>query len=408
MMLRFKRILVGLMATFAIGVVSVKVVHLDKNPHVLNVFARMNFNEQYYLETYPDVKKSGMDAFDHYTAVGWKEDRTPRKDMDVQLYKKMNHSYKDSNLNPLQHMTRSKMLFKTVYTNPSEMLVATPLDNPKYNLALVAIFRNEAPFLKEWIEFYKLMGVEHMYLYNHLSTDNYMAVLDPYIKEGFIELTHLTEEPKDIYAWNIFQSQAYTRMAHQVKDEVEWLIVTDTDEFLFPVHGKDLKTVLKAYDAYASASVNWRCFGTGDVEKVPEGKLLTETLLKGNSEADPHVKTIVKPRYVKKFSNPHFAELLPGYGQVTEQFEYFLGPFSPNPTKNILRINHYWARDGEFFKTTKLKRVHIIANGLSDEEKKNKIEALTKTNQLYSSQYDDSIMVHVPELRKRMGFSLEK
>jgi hypothetical protein len=32
------------------------------------------------------------------------------------------------------------------------------------NLAITAIFQNEAPYLKEWIEFHLLMGAEHFYL----------------------------------------------------------------------------------------------------------------------------------------------------------------------------------------------------------------------------------------------------
>ena len=55
------------------------------------------------------------------------------------------------------------------------------LSQYKYDLAVCAIFKNEARFLKEWIEFYKLIGVEHFYLYNNFSNDNYQDVLQPYI-----------------------------------------------------------------------------------------------------------------------------------------------------------------------------------------------------------------------------------
>ena len=41
------------------------------------------------------------------------------------------------------------------------------LESPKYYLVLVALFRDEARFLKEWIEFYKLMGGKNFYLFNH-------------------------------------------------------------------------------------------------------------------------------------------------------------------------------------------------------------------------------------------------
>ena len=38
----------------------------------------------------------------------------------------------------------------------------------KYFLAICAIFKNEGKFLKEWLNYYLLAGVEHFYLYNNL------------------------------------------------------------------------------------------------------------------------------------------------------------------------------------------------------------------------------------------------
>ena len=60
--------------------------------------------------------------------------------------------------------------------------------NWKWNIVLSAVFQNEAPYLKEFIEFHKLMGVEHFFLYNNMSHDNYYHVLEEYIKKGEVEL----------------------------------------------------------------------------------------------------------------------------------------------------------------------------------------------------------------------------
>ena len=43
-----------------------------------------------------------------------------------------------------------------------------------YYLSILAIFKNEAMNLKEWIEHYILNGVEHFYLINNGSTDNFL------------------------------------------------------------------------------------------------------------------------------------------------------------------------------------------------------------------------------------------
>src|SRR6185437_4229751 len=47
----------------------------------------------------------------------------------------------------------------------------------KYPLAVCAIFREEAPFLDEWIAFHHGIGVRHFYLYNNFSSDHFRQVL---------------------------------------------------------------------------------------------------------------------------------------------------------------------------------------------------------------------------------------
>ena len=58
----------------------------------------------------------------------------------------------------------------------------------KYKVSICAIFKNEAFYLKEWLEFNHLVGVEHFYMYNNKSEDRFEAVLEPYIKKGLVTL----------------------------------------------------------------------------------------------------------------------------------------------------------------------------------------------------------------------------
>ena len=50
---------------------------------------------------------------------------------------------------------------------------ASPIDAPPprretpHYLAICAIYRDEAPYLREWIEFHRLVGVEHFFLYDN-------------------------------------------------------------------------------------------------------------------------------------------------------------------------------------------------------------------------------------------------
>ncbi len=54
-----------------------------------------------------------------------------------------------------------------------------PKYNKKYSITICGIFKNEASYLKEWIEYHEMIGIEHFYLYNNNSDDNYRDILQP-------------------------------------------------------------------------------------------------------------------------------------------------------------------------------------------------------------------------------------
>ena len=63
-----------------------------------------------------------------------------------------------------------------------------------YNLVICAIFKNEARYLKEWVEYHRMVGVEHFYLYNNDSTDNYKEELKYYLDNNIVTLTDVPGE----------------------------------------------------------------------------------------------------------------------------------------------------------------------------------------------------------------------
>ena len=165
----------------------------------------------------------------------------------------------------------------------------------------------------------------------------------------------------------------------------------DTDEFLFPVQGKSLRHALRDYDGYASLSVNWKLFNTGNVSRIPTDKLLIETLTSAHLHQDFNLKSIVKPRHVDFFISVHFPKLRSGFRQVTENFECFYGPFAPVESRKVFRINHYWVRDGDFLVSQKVNRTHV---------KKNKIGYLNSV--YFPTLRDESIFKFIKELKAKI------
>ena len=60
-------------------------------------------------------------------------------------------------------------------------------------LAACAIFKDEGPYLAEWLEFHLLVGFEHLFLYDNRSEDDFAQVLARYVAEGAVTLTDWPE-----------------------------------------------------------------------------------------------------------------------------------------------------------------------------------------------------------------------
>lgn len=281
---------------------------------------------------------------------------------------------------------------------PPHASLVKPKNFHQYKLAICAIFRNEASYLKEWIEFHKLVGVEHFYLYNNLSTDNYLEVLQPYVESGEIDLIEWPFESSDVKNWNVIQSHAYEDALKHALYKVKWLAILDTDEFLIPVEDDSIVEVLKKYDTYGGVSVNWQMYGTSHVEKIEPGQLMVELLtLKAPKDytENQFVKSIVHPETVERISDPHFVFYKTGFFHINTDKFPIKKSIAPYVVIDKLRINHYWSRDEWFFYNFKCPRRQKWQEGFAGQ-----VSRLDLINQ----EKDDIMLRFVPALRKAMGY----
>jgi hypothetical protein len=277
----------------------------------------------------------------------------------------------------------------------------------KYDLAICSIFKNEARFMREWIEFHKLVGVQHFYLYNNLSTDNYKELLEPYIAQNEVELFEWPyERPKGTKDTKI-QVRAFNDVLQKTRRIAKWVAFLDLDEFLFPVQIDNLVTFLKDYEQYGGLCVNWATFGTSGVESIPENYVMIEYLTMA-SELDHkfnlHVKSIVRPDRVHKFVSPHYAAYNKGFSQVNSDKIHFDGPFSPYAAHSLIRINHYYTRDIQWLLQKKMP--DTIAFLSKNNEYKKQFEAiewcLTAAKD-FSIRKDEAILKYVQDLKKALA-----
>lgn len=268
-----------------------------------------------------------------------------------------------------------------------------------YKLSILAIFQNEERFLKEWIDFHRLMGVEHFYLFNHLSSDDYLSVLQPYLSVGLVELydwPYPSQEGNEA-DWTRVQSAAYREGIARAKGNTKWLAILDADEFLFPVQAFNLTDWLSGYEECSGILVNWQVFGTSHVPKIADDQLLIEQLTYQapvQEHMNTYCKSIVRPEAVKTCCDPHTVVYYPwSYAVDVDKYIFPWKFHASHPVKvDQVRINHYWSRDEDFLYNHKLAR---YAKWGTDARR----EACLKRNEVANQCRNDEIQRFVPALQ---------
>lgn len=147
---------------------------------------------------------------------------------------------------------------------------ATPkILQKRYNVSICAIFKNEASYLKEWIEFNHIVGVDHFYLYNNNSDDDYYTVLKPYVDGGLVTLIQ--------WPYNQKQMECYITCIKEYSSETKWLGFIDIDEFIVPKTTDSIYEFLQPFEKKAgSVNIYWKIFGSsGRLDRKLSG-LVTE------------------------------------------------------------------------------------------------------------------------------------
>ena len=278
----------------------------------------------------------------------------------------------------------------------------------KYQLAICSIFKNEGRYIQEWIEYHKLIGVDHFYLYDNDSTDD-ITVLQQYINSGILTLNHISGTSMQMTAYNHFL-QTY-------KDEVDWCAIIDLDEFIVPMEKATLPEQMNAIIGRASKKfsildgfninmiagiqLSWVYYGTSFHIDPPEGLVLENYLNRiAIEDNDNWCKCIYYLDNIKQITNPHFTLLPAGKIFIDENGDYVPVCARHLTTKaKYCRVNHYTTRSysEHLYKLTE----RGFADGLKiTEEHRNKL--LNQGQHQFNAVYDPIMLRYVPALKNRM------
>ena len=118
------------------------------------------------------------------------------------------------NMNILQNMFKSHFSSNKINIQNNRVCVCT-------------VGKKENKYIKEFIEHYKSLGVDKIFLYdnNDKNGEKFDTILSEYIKDDFVEIFNYRGQ-------TAVQLKIYSDCYNNYKHEYDWFIFFDTDEFL--------------------------------------------------------------------------------------------------------------------------------------------------------------------------------
>ena len=261
-------------------------------------------------------------------------------------------------------------------------------------LSIVAIYRDEAPYLREWIEFHRIVGVERFFLYDNFSLDDHQEVLAPYVDEGVVVL----------HDWPVFPGQlpAYDDAVRRHGHESRWVAFLDLDEFLFSPTLEPLPELLREFEQHPGVLANWAVFGSSGHRTQPPGLVIENYLWRMKTEDGPQQsKSIVNPARAKYCGGAHFFFYKEG-SAVDERHRPVPYGRTPSSASERIRVNHYYTKSIEEGKKKLLKRA-----ATTGDERTAAYNRLELVDESLNDVLDETITAYLPELRSRLGLEVD-
>ena len=230
-------------------------------------------------------------------------------------------------------------------------------------LAFVLIAKNEATYIKEWLDFHIKQGVSHFFIYDNLSTDNFREVLQPYIDSGMVTYEIIKGKQR--------QTDVYNMALNKNRSRFKYMGFIDGDEFVFVRNNTygggghcDLVTFMNdfmaAHPNAGGIGINWLIFGSSHHEKRPAGGVLENFTMcaERNFFVNHHIKTICDPAKAIAATG-HYSIYSRGFHNLNENGEILSGALTEQVHFDKIRINHYFTKSKEEYIAIKMERGEV-------------------------------------------------
>ena len=211
----------------------------------------------------------------------------------------------------------------------------------KVYLTLAAIVRDQEHYIREWLAFHRLVGVERFVIVLHRCKDRTEEMIRklPFADSVFVH--HVEGDRQHV------QLGAYRWIHENYGGVTRWMMFLDSDEFLFGVKQDDLRMILPRYEKHGAVAAHWLLFGSsGHVLRPPMPSIRYFTRCQPNSSLNRGLKSIVRADDVTNIVSTHLFVTKSGtvreHGDPVDIANKWRSEAAP--TRDILQCNHYQTR----------------------------------------------------------------
>lgn len=228
-----------------------------------------------------------------------------------------------------------------------------------YNLSLVSMFKNESMILDEWIQHYISEGIQHFYLIDNGSDDNYLDILNKYRDKITLVVDSYRHE---FCTQNVLLNKHFLDL---VKKESEWTIICDIDEYIYSRN--EYKTILDYINNIPKnieiITLPWKYFGNNNIVEQPKSIVSSFTACDDPNGFKERLindkRWIYYGKCLVKTQNLIKIEI---HRSIIKDVSIYFSDFSEaniklyDITSQNLHINHYVHMSLEYYKTVKMPR----------------------------------------------------
>lgn len=263
------------------------------------------------------------------------------------------------------HIRRQPIVGACIYAVPNllhsvraAMLgVATPPSGCG-KVALCLRFRDEAPFLAEWMDYYLLAGVSHFFLYNNNSIDGYANVLTPYVQRGVVTLIDWPRVPAS--------PDAEHDCIQRTRGRYSWVGFLDADEFVVIRSGQRIDAYLADLSRWVPAiALHWYYFGSNGHEARPENGVV-QAYTRRAATPNAHFKVFVRPEQVTRNRNSHNFYYRRAKFAIREDGSLAYGSMAHPPTGVNAWVNHYYCKSLQDYMEKAARKSTLDRSGIND------------------------------------------